>query len=173
MADEIKTTTESQNKLNAALRYGGAFAATSVTFFGAIQFITPDQAAELIKQIHVFNDSILTAYGALTKMWVIAGPVALLWLGKIGFQSSSIKAMTAKLLTIAANAADPKSSEAQTAIVQATNVIALNPQIQTSKEAKVALLDAVAEQPEVVGRIGVTDAELVSATKSEQVQKVA
>lgn len=173
MADEIKTTTESQNKLNAALRYGGASAATVFTLFGALQFVTPEQVAELTTQVHVFNESILSAYGALTKMWVILGPVALFWLGKVGFQSSSVKAMAAKLLTIAANAADPKATEAQKAIVDATNVIALNPQIQTSTEAKVALLDAVAAQPEVVGKINVTDSVLVDASASNQVQKAA
>lgn len=173
MADEIKTTTESQNKLNAGLRYAGTSAATLFTIFGALQFVTPEQVAQLTAAVHEFNQSIVSAYGALTKMWVIIGPVALVWLGKVGFQSSSVKAMAAKLLTIAANNNDPKATEAQTAIVEATRSIARDPQIQASTEAKVALLDAVAAQPEVVGKINVTDAKLAEATESPQVQKAA
>jgi hypothetical protein len=45
------------------------------------------------------------------------------------------------------------------------------PTSQISKAAKAALIDAVAAQPEVIGKINVTDATLVAATTSEQVQK--
>lgn len=173
MADEIKTTTESQNKLNAALRYAGTSAGTLFTVFGVLQFVTPEQVAQLTVAVHDFNQSILSAYGALTKMWVILGPAAVIMLGRAGFKSSSVKGIAAKLLSIAANAADPKATEAQQAIVEATSTIARDPQIQTSTAAKVALLDAVAAQPEVVGSITVTDAKLAEATESPQVKKAA
>lgn len=169
MADPT-TTTESQNKLNAGLRYAGTSAATLFAIFGAMQFVTPEQVAQLTAAVHEFNQSILSAYGALTKMWVILGPVLIFWLGKAGVQSSSIKSLAGKLLSIAGNSLDPKASEAQAAIINGTNLIALNPDIETSKEAKVALLDATASLPEVVGTIKVTDKALETATTSEQVK---
>lgn len=170
MADELKTTTESQNKLNAALRYAGTSAGTLFTVFGVLQFITPEQVAQLTQAVHDFNQSALSMYGALTKMWLILGPIAVIWLGKVGVQSSSIKGIMAKLFSIAANSADPKAAEAQTAIISATAQIAQDPQIQTSREAKVALLDSTASLPEVVGTIRVTDKTLETETTSEQVK---
>lgn len=99
--------TESQNKLNAALRYAGTSAATMFTIFGVLQFVTPDQVAQLTQAVHEFNQSILSAYGALTKMWVILGPAALLILGRIGVKSSSVQALGAKLLSMAAKEPPP------------------------------------------------------------------
>lgn len=110
-------TTELQNKLNAVLRYGGSNAATLFTVMGVFSLLSPDQIVSLKAQIDVLQQSILTAYGALTKMWVILGPVAAIWLAKVGWSSSTVQAMGAKLLGIAKNAADPKSTEAQVTIV--------------------------------------------------------
>lgn len=121
MADvPAPATTEFQNKLNAALRYGGSNAATLFTVMGVFSLLTPDQIVSLKAQIDVLQQSILTAYGALTKMWVILGPVAAIWLAKVGWNSSTVQAMTAKLLGIA-RSADPKATEAQVAIVTAAS----------------------------------------------------
>jgi len=75
--------------------------------------------------------------------------------------------------TIAAGPASDTAISAQTALIEGTKAVALDPTIPKSTEAKVALLDAVAAQPEVVGKIGVTDQALVDATVSDQVKKVA
>lgn len=165
--------TESQNQLNAALRYGGTAVGTLFTIFGALQFISPEQVAQLTAAVHDFNQSILSAYGALTKMWVILGPVAIFWLGKVGVQSSSVKAIADKLLKIASGPAGPASVEAQKAAIQVTAAVANDPTIPKSTEAKAALLDAVAAQPEVVGKINVTDPALVAASQSNQIQRAA
>lgn len=111
--------TEFQNKLNSALRYGATATATGLTFFAAISILTPDQVAELKAQIEILNQSILTAYGALTKMWIIAGPVAVGVAAKLGWNSSGVQALANKLFSIAANKADPASTQASVAIVNA------------------------------------------------------
>lgn len=73
-------------------------------------------------------------------------------------------------------ATGPKSDmavAAQQALIAGTNTIALDQSIPTSTEAKAALIDGAAAQPEVVGKINVTDQILVDATQSRQVQKAA
>jgi hypothetical protein len=111
--------TEFGNKLNSALRYGGTVAGTGFTLLAVMSLLSADQVAELKTQIEVLNNSILTAYGAVVKMWVILGPIAVMWLAKMGYDSSTIKAMAGKLLKIAANRVDPSSTDAKIAIVSA------------------------------------------------------
>lgn len=111
--------TESQNQLNAGLRYAGTAAVTIFTIAGAVSLLTPEQIADLKTQIDVLNASIVTGYGALVKMWAILGPVGIAVLGYFGVKSSSVQAIAGKLLRIAANAADPSSMQAKVAIVNA------------------------------------------------------
>ena len=165
--------TEGKNQLNAALRYAGTGAATLFTVLGAIAIIPPEKVPELITALHQFNESILSAYGALTKMWIIIGPIAGIWLAKVGVQSSSVKSIGEKLMSIAKGAASPAAVEAQKVAIDVTTAVAQDNTIPTHFEAKVALLDAVASQPEVVGAIKVTDPALVTATQSTQIQKAA
>jgi hypothetical protein len=56
-------------------------------------------------------------------------------------------------------------------MIAGTNAIAHDKSIPTSMEAKAALIDAAASQPEVVGNINVTTQALVDATQSSQVKK--
>jgi hypothetical protein len=67
----------------------------------------------------------------------------------------------------AANSASPTSQ------IASVKAIAQDNSAPIAVEAKAALLDAVAAQPEVVGKIGVTDQKLVDATQSTQIQKAA
>lgn len=67
----------------------------------------------------------------------------------------------------AANSASPTNQ------IAAVKTIATDPATPIATEAKAALLDAVAAQPEVVGHITVTDPKLVDATQSNQIQKAA
>jgi len=164
--------TEAQSKLGSVLRHGGTAAGTLFTLFGALQFVTPEQVAQLTAAVHDFNESIISAYGALTKMWVIIGPVGIYLIGKAGWNSASIKGISQKLMAIATGPAGPAAIEAQKAVIEVTTAVALDPAIPKSTEAKAALIDAVAAQPEVVGKISVTDKTLVDATNSSQVQKV-
>jgi hypothetical protein len=111
--------TEFGNKLNAGLRYGATVGGTAFALMGVVSLLSPDQVAELKTQLEIFNQSVFSAYGALTKMWVILGPVAIAFCVKLGISSSTVKGLAGKLLRIAANAADPKATEAKVAIVNA------------------------------------------------------
>lgn len=112
------------NQLNAALRYIGTSLGTLFTIFGGMQFVTPDQVVQLLGAVHDFNESVLSAYGALTKMWIILGPVGVVILARIGVKSSSVQAMSQKLLSVATGG----SKDAKNTLIAAT--IAL-PQVQT------------------------------------------
>ena len=141
--------TESRNKLNSALRYAGTSAATMFTIFGMMQFVTPEQVAQLTQAVHEFNDSVISAYGALTKMWIILGPIAVFWMGKLGWNSSSVQAIGEKLRAIATGPASPSAIEAQKVAINVTAAVALDKTIPTSEEAKNALVQATIALPQV------------------------
>lgn len=102
--------TELQNKLGALKRYGTTAAGTALTIMAALQLLTPDQIAELKAQADILNQSIITGYGALTKMWIVAGPVAVGIAVKMGWNSSGVKAIGAKLLGMVAHEPPPSPS---------------------------------------------------------------
>lgn len=141
--------TESQNQFKIGLRYAGTSAATGATILAAFALITPDQAKDLVAQIHVFNDSVFTAYGALLKMWVILGPAAALALGYFGIKSGSVKGLISNLLTMAQAKASPGAAAAQAAIVNATGTIAQDKTLPASETAKQTLIAATIALPEV------------------------
>lgn len=160
MADS-PVTTELQNKLNSALRYGGSNVAMLVTIMGAFSILSPEQIAEIKTQIDLLQQSILTAYGALTKMGVILGPVAAFWLAKLGWNSSTVQSLAAKLLGIAKNeAGDPKkATEAQVAIVAAAadkSVVGENGGVVAKPEiaANPATPPNVVAKPEELQKVG-------------------
>lgn len=112
--------TELSNKLNSALRYGGTASATIFTVMAVFSLLSPEQVADLKAQVEILNSSIATGYGALLKMWIILGPVAIGVAAKLGWNSSSVKAMAGKLLTIATNKSDPAgATEAKVVLVNA------------------------------------------------------
>lgn len=94
-------TTELQNKLSAAYRYAGTAGGTMLTVLGMMSFLDAGQIADIKAQVDIFNQSMVTAYGALTKMWLILGPAAVLVFAKMGWNSSSIQALGNKLFNIA------------------------------------------------------------------------
>lgn len=159
--------TEGQNKLNAGLRYAGSSLGTVFAMMGAFALISPDQAAQLSVAFHQLSDSIITGYGALLKMWVILGPVAVFWLGKVGVQSSSVQAIKNKLLSIASGPASPSAVEAQKAAIQVTAAVAMDKSIPASEDAKNTLVAATIALPEV--QTIVTDAKTAAASPSSSV----
>lgn len=108
MADT--NATELQNKFGALKRYGTTAAGTALTIMAALQLLSPDQIAQLKAQADILNQSIITGYGALTKMWIIAGPVAVGIAVKMGWNSSGVKAIGAKLLSMVAHEPSPPSN---------------------------------------------------------------
>lgn len=93
--------TELQNKLSTLYRYAGSSGATLLTVLGALAFLSPEQIIEVKAQVDVLNSSLITAYGALTKMWIILGPVGVAVAAKMGWNSSGVQALAGKLLSIA------------------------------------------------------------------------
>lgn len=111
--------TELSNKISSLKRYGVTAGATALTVLSALQLLSPEHLADLKTQADIFNHSIYSAYGALTHMWLIVGPVMVGIAVKMGWNSSSVKALGDKLFGIAANAKDPASTEAKVVIVTA------------------------------------------------------
>lgn len=95
--------TELQNKLGTLKRYGTTVGGTALFIMATLQWLTPAQIAELKAQADILNQSIVTGYGALTKMWLIAGPLAVGIAMKMGWNSSSMQALGSKLLKMATN----------------------------------------------------------------------
>lgn len=112
-------STELQNKFSALKRYGVTAGGTALTIMAVLQLLSPEQVTEIKAQAEILNQSIITGYGALTKMWIIAGPVAVGFAVKMGWNSSSVQALAGKLLGIAKNDQDPKATEAKVALVNA------------------------------------------------------
>lgn len=94
-------TTELQNKLGTLKRYGTTVGGTALFIMAGLQLLSPEQIAELKAQADILNQSVVTGYGALTKMWIIAGPVAVGIAMKMGWNSASIQALGSKLLKMA------------------------------------------------------------------------
>lgn len=76
----------------------------------------------------------------------------------------------ADVKNIATGAASEDAVAAQAALIEATSAVAQDNSIPKSQEAKVALLDATAAMPEVIGTIRVSDPNLSDATSSPQVK---
>lgn len=141
--------TEFSNKLNAGLRYGATAAGTGFTILAIMSLLSADQVADLKHQLEILNSSIVTGYGALVKMWVILGPIAVGVAAKLGWSSSSVQGLASKLVKIASGPASPAAVEAQKAIVEATSTIANDKTIPASASASGALIAATNALPEV------------------------
>lgn len=155
------------NETKVGLRYLGTSAATAFTIMGALSIVTPDQAQQLVAALHQLNDSIVSGYGALLKMWVILGPVAGVWLAKVGINSSTVQGMIASLLKKAQGPVSADSVAAQKAIVHATSTIAQDNSIPSSQDATNALVAATIALPQV--QAIVTDKKTADASPSPSV----
>lgn len=158
---------ELQNKLGALKRYAATAGGSALTIMAVLQLLSPEQVMELKAQAEIANQSIFTLYGALTKMWIIAGPVAIGIAVKLGWNSSGVQALAGKLLGIAKHDTTPAAVEAQKAIVQATSTIAQDNSLPSSQDAKDTLVAATIALDEV--QTIVTDAVTAARSPSESV----
>lgn len=144
--------TELSNKLSSLKRYGATAGGTALTLLGALSFLDAGQIAEIKAQVDILNQSFVTAYGALTKMWIILGPIGVAVAARMGWNSSGVKELAGKLLGIAANGADPKSIEAKVELVNAAASPAIGSQGVVNKElaANPATAGNVVAAPELV-----------------------
>jgi hypothetical protein len=113
-------------------------------------------------------DQVTSVLSSETTISILASAAVFVWGLFVHTQANAI----AVVAPIATGQAGPIAVEAQKALISATAAVAHDSSIPKSTEAKAALLDAVAAQPEVVGKISVTDAAVVDATMSPQIQKV-
>lgn len=103
----------------------------------------------------------------------LVAAVGVLYGGIKAMNSASPTNQIAAVKDIATGPASPAASDAQKVLIEGVSAIAQDKSIPTNKDAKVALLDATAALPEVVGDINVTDKSLELATSSPQVKAAA
>ena len=152
------------------LRYAGTAIATAFTLMGAMSILSADQVASLKADLETLKTSALSGYGAITDMLVILGPIAGLWLGKLGISSGTVQAMISNLLHTAQGPASPDAVEAQKAIIGATSTIAQDKSIPASQEATNTLVAATVALPQV--QTIVTDKKTADASPSASVVAV-
>ena len=149
-----------QSEVNAATRHVGTAVGVAITIFG-LQAKGIDMSA-----VKVAIESMGTTVNALIQL---IGAVGVVYGGIQALRSASPTNQIAQVREIAIGPGSQTAADAQKVLIEATSAIAQDATIPTSKEAKVALLDATAALPEVVGKIRVTDPSLEAATSSPQV----
>lgn len=148
-----------------ALRYLLTAISPLLAIIGVVA-LSPQQIDRIIS----VAQQIGVVVGAIAALLGIVGPIlAGIWGTFKSTQAQQIKSTE----VIATGPKSEMAVAAQQALIAGTNTIAQDKTIPTSFEAKAALIDAAAAQPEVVGKINVTDPALVVATQSNQVQKAA
>lgn len=164
-----KPTTEGGNQTRVAARYLGSNALGALTLAAVLAGISPENAQLIIAKLHVMYQATQDFIGAFSQIWFIIFPVISGWLLKMGVNSASFGNMMARLLS----AAKSGNVQAQALTINATGELLASPATTPliAAPTKVALLDATASLPEVVGDIKVTDKTLADATVSPQVVK--
>lgn len=151
-------------QIDAGSRHAISIAGTAIVIFGLqAKGVNIEQVTSSINALGEVAKDIITVVAALAPLYAL-------------LKASHSASPTQQIQSVKEIATGPASStavDAQAVLISATAAIAQDNTIPTSKDAKVALLDAVAAQPEVVGRINVTDQSLVDATTSDQIKKAA
>lgn len=108
-------TTDTSNKISAALRYLGSNATGGLSVFVILGMLSPDQQVEILKSAHQMYDASYAFVGAAANIWYIVFPIAAVWLAKAGINSSGFGVMMDKIF----KAAKSGNVEAKVAIVNA------------------------------------------------------
>jgi hypothetical protein len=91
-----------QNQLNAVVRHGGTALGTAITVLGALAYLPPDQAQKALDSLQAAGKDIHNLVGHLSDLWIILGPVLVVFMGKLAAGSASLKS---QLRSIARNPA--------------------------------------------------------------------
>lgn len=150
-----------QSEVNAATRHVGTAVGVAVTIFG-LQAKGIDMAA-----VKTVIESMGTTINTIIQLVAAIGVV---YGGIQATRSASTSNQIAQVKQIATGEKSAEAVDAQKALIEATSAVAQDNTIPKSQEAKVALLDATAALPEVIGTIRVSDPDLESATSSPQVK---
>jgi hypothetical protein len=150
--------------VDAAKRHVITAVGVAVTIFGLqAKGVSMENATALINALGDTATTILQVIAAAATIY-----------GGIKAASTATPAnRIADVRNLATGAASEDAVAAQAALIDATSAIAQDNTIPKSQEAKVALLDATAAMPEVIGTIRVTDPALEAATSSSQIKAAA
>jgi hypothetical protein len=158
-----------ENQVNSALRHVGTATGTTVGLFVVLGQLSPEQASSIIAAMHQVTDGLQQAFGGISKISLIIGPLFAAWMALMAGKSAGVKSQLANILKIATSSG-AGADQAQAGVVAAsTMVLQSSPSIAPSQEVKVAILDAAAALPETKGQIKVSDPALVKATLSDKV----
>lgn len=80
----------SMPQVNAALRHGVTASATIFTVLGVLAVVPQDQIAGLIQDLHDIQSGLSQAFGGFSKLWIVLGPIAGIWMAKIAGASAGI-----------------------------------------------------------------------------------
>lgn len=133
---------DTSNKISAALRYVGSNATGGLAVFVALGTLTPDQQTQILSSAHTIYQSTHDLIGAFANIWYIVFPIAAVYLGKMGVNSSGFGSMMDKIFA----AAKAGNVDAKIAIVTA----AASPEIGSQGVVNPALAANPATPPNVV-----------------------
>ena len=125
-----------QSQTNAALRYAGTTVGSAASILVLLGLIDANTSTQLIAAFHKFFDDLQALIGDVYVIVGIAGPIVIVWLGKIGYNSASPKNQVAaalaadpKTMIDAVNASNPKIIIAAAQAIPAAQVNVTDPQL--------------------------------------------
>ena len=147
-------------------RYVGSNLTGGLTVFVALGTLSPEQAQDVLKNVHVMYESTQSFVGAFANIWYIVFPIAALYLGRLGIKSNAVGSFMDRVLKIAQSGNTPQAAEAQKAIIDATATVLNTTKPQdAATNVKAAILSAATTLPEVTdAKIEVADKALAAAT---------
>jgi len=104
-----------ENQVNAALRHVGTSAATAITVFTALGFLTPEQSQGIVSAMQDVVAGLQQAFGGFSKIAIIVGPIFATLMAAYAAKSGSASSLVGTLLKMANN-----NDAAKTALVNAT-----------------------------------------------------
>lgn len=78
-------------QLDAGLRHLGTAAATGGTIVAALGLLSADEAHAVVDKLQDVGTHVKAIMGDLSAIWVIVGPVAAVWMGKMAASSASLR----------------------------------------------------------------------------------
>jgi hypothetical protein len=106
---------DTMNKIVVASRYLGSNATGGLAVFVALGTLSPEQQTQILSSAHTMYQATHDFVGAFANIWYIVFPIAAVYLGKMGVNSSGFGTMMDKIFA----AAKAGNVDAKVAIVNA------------------------------------------------------
>lgn len=87
----------SEAVVNSVLRHVGTSAATAVSIFVTLGYISPENAQEVLAATHQVMDGLQQVFGGLSKIAIILGPAAAAVTTWLAGRSSTVRATLARV----------------------------------------------------------------------------